>query len=201
MYRAMYFLPVMTLLLGETARAQAGTPPSLLSTEQMAALMHTYVRGEWLASIPFAISGAATVTTGGLLIGSEPTPLNRGLGWPLLVVGVLQLGAGAVLGVRTPSHEAELSRLLDQHPQDFARAERAHVGRIVNLNQPLLLAFEGAIVAAGAVMGGVGAAQHSFTVEGVGIGLAAQGLLMFVLDWAVLDRARAYLSALEQFHP
>lgn len=32
-----------------------------------------------------------------------------------------------------------------------------------------------------------------------GAGLAAQGLVMFLLDWTVLDRARAYASALVHF--
>jgi transketolase C-terminal domain/subunit len=34
---------------------------------------------------------------------------------------------------------------------------------------------------------------------GVGLGLAVQGLVMFLLDWTVLDRARAYENALEKY--
>jgi hypothetical protein len=36
---------------------------------------------------------------------------------------------------------------------------------------------------------------------GVGLGFAVQGLVMFLLDWAVLDRASAYSTALSLFNP
>lgn len=43
---------------------------------------------------------------------------------------------------------------------------------------------------------GVGALQKSDFAVGLGLGLAVRGLLMFALDWAVLDRAQAYAVAL-----
>ena len=192
-------LALIVTLPIEIARAE-DAPPQSLTAAQMAALMHTYVRGEQQASIPFAVSGAATVVAGGLLLhgGSD---LERGAAWPLLGVGAIELVSGLVLAVRTGGHEAELSRTLAENAPEFARIERAHVDRIQNLFQPLLLSVEGAILAGGGIMAAVAAQHGSSTVEGVGLGLAVQGLVMFVLDWAVLDRARAYSTSLAEFHP
>jgi hypothetical protein len=50
-------------------------------------------------------------------------------------------------------------------------------------------------VAGGALAGG-GALTSNDTVLGVGLGLAVQGLILFLLDWAVLDRAQAYQAVL-----
>ncbi len=50
-------------------------------------------------------------------------------------------------------------------------------------------------------MATAGAFSHRDTLTGIGIGLAIQGLAMFLVDWAVLDRARAYATALDLFLP
>lgn len=51
----------------------------------------------------------------------------------------------------------------------------------------------------GAARGGSGALRHEDSVEGVGVGLAIQGLVFFLVDWAVLDRADDCLAVLRNF--
>jgi hypothetical protein len=193
----------MLALLTSPLRARANddvSPASSLTSAQMAVMMHTYVNGERLASIPFGVAGASTLAAGGLLFSTGGT-VQRGAAYPLLGVGALELIFGMVLAVRTGGHLSELDHLLAVDPPKFAREETAHVHRIRDVWQPLLLSLEAAAVVAGATMAGVGQARREGTLEGVGAGIAAQGLVLFLLDWAVLDRARAYATEIEQFRP
>jgi hypothetical protein len=75
------------------------------------------------------------------------------------------------------------------------------VARITNRFQPILLAVEGALSVGGGAFAGVGALRHDELMLGLGVGFAIQGLVMFLLDWAVLDRASAYATALSVFRP
>jgi hypothetical protein len=68
--------------------------------------------------------------------------------------------------------------------------------RITTRFQPILLGVWGATGLAGGVLAGVGAASRDDVMLGLGLGLAVQGLVMFLLDFAVLDRANGFGVAL-----
>jgi hypothetical protein len=164
-----------------------------ISTERLRELMHTYVRGERMAAIPFAISGVSQALAGGLLLTSNNN-VAHGAAWPLLVLGVVEIAASLVLGVR--SQEPKLDALLAEGVPAFLTHERKHAHRITHLYQPALLAIEAVALATGGVLAGAGAARQDGTMAGVGFSLAIGALVIFVLDWAVLDRAQAYETAL-----
>ncbi len=103
--------------------------------------------------------------------------------------------------LRAGPHMRHLDELLLSDPPEFSRVERRRAYRIRDRFQPILLIAEAAICAGGGAMATAGAFSHRDTLTGVGIGLAIQGLALFLIDWAVLDRARAYASALEMFLP
>jgi hypothetical protein len=198
----MLALPLVALVAAQTPEApppqlqppQAAAPSaSGLSSDALRHLMHTYVRGERTAAIPFAFAGVAQALAGSLLFISD-ADLAHGAAWPLIAFGAVEIIAAVVLGVR--SQEPKLDALLDQSVPEFLTHERAHAHRIVHVYQPLLLIVEGAVVAAGGVMAGIGAAKTNQALEGVGFGLAIGALALFLLDWAVLDRALAYEAAL-----
>jgi len=195
----------LTLLLACVAVPALADEPTAefrasLSREQIAAMMHTDVAGERLSVIPFATMGGATLIGGGLLLGTD-SKLAQGAAWPLLTVGALEVIGGLVFALRAGPHQRHLDELLASDPQEFARVERKRVHRIRDTFQPILLIAEAAICVGGGAMATAGALAHRDTLTGVGIGLAIQGLALFLIDWAVLDRARAYATALELFLP
>jgi hypothetical protein len=158
--------------------------------------MHTFVRSERRSIIPWAIAAASTLTASGLLLGSGGA-LERGAAWPLLGFGILELAAGLLFGLR--NEQPKLDALLDENPVEFVAHETKKVSRISGVFQPVLLGVEALIVAGGGLMAGLGAERRDGSLEGVGIGLAIQGLVFFLVDWAVLDRADDYLAVLKQF--
>jgi hypothetical protein len=185
-------------LTSAVARGQTA-PEGTLSSAQMSELLRAYGEGETSASIPFFTTGAVGVASGAVLLG-QGGKMGHGAAWPLLSVGGVEMLAGALLATRSGHFEA-LQAQLGRDPQAFAREERHHLYLIRDRYQPFLLSLEAAVAVAGGVMAGLGSSQQQPTLEGVGIGLALQGVALFLLDWAVLDRARAYLSALALFLP
>lgn len=176
--------------------AQPVLVPSEVKADPLAAAMHTWHRGERLSGfVPFLGAGVATVATGTVLL-AQGSKLDVGAGVPLVAFGAIELLAGLYFGLSSYAKESALDALLITDRARFLEQERARVHRITSLFQPLLLAVEGALTVGGGVTAGVGALQRDDLAIGLGLGLAVQGLLFFVLDWAVLDRAQAYESAL-----
>jgi hypothetical protein len=187
---------VLTQTPEETNAPRPELVPAAVSVDAMREAMHTYVRGERRSIIPFSLMAFSTLVAGTLLlIPNEPIP--RGAAWPLLGFGVLELAAGLFFGLR--DEQPKLDALLDEDPDAFAKHEREKVGRISSRNQPVLLAIWSVVMASGGALAGIGATQRLPTLEGVGIGLAIQGLAFFLIDWAVLDRADDYLAVLRHF--
>ena len=194
------------LLLGLAASLALAQEPSLvptasLTTDQVRVHLHDYYRGERLSGfLPFVGSGAGSLVAGTLLVTSG-TEVGRGSGWVNVSFGVLEVVAGLYFALSSYGKERTLDEALTASPADFARDERERVARITHRFQPILLAVEGALSVGGGALAGAGALRRDELMLGVGIGFAVQGLVMFLLDWAVLDRASAYATALSLFRP
>jgi hypothetical protein len=195
---------VATVLLGALQAVADDAPvlaPSLVPSqsqpgEALREAMHVWHRGERTSGfVPFLISGVSTVTTGSLLVAGG-SQLGRGAGWTLLSFGALEVLAGLYFGLSSFGKEAALDAAFLADPVAFQASERARLNRITSRFQPILLAVEGALTLAGGTTAAVGGFRKDDTMLGVGLGLAVQGLVLFLLDWAVLDRAQAYASVL-----
>lgn len=162
------------------------------------AQLHTYYSGEQLAGIPFAVSGVASGAAGGLLLGSGDATA-RGAAWPMFGFAALETAFGLYLALRNPARLTEFDAQLTANPNAFVETERTRLKAIVNTYQPLLLTFWAVVAAGGGGLATAGHFSRDDTMVGVGLGLAIQGLVLFLLDWTVLDRARAYSTALNHF--
>lgn len=198
MTRLLWLLPMVASL----ALAQEPTLlPASLTTDQVRVHVHDYYRGERLSGfVPFVGSGVGALVAGTLLLTSN-TALGRGAGWTNLSFGVLEVVAGLYFALSSFGKERTLDEALTANPAEFARTERERVARITSRFQPILLAVEGVLSAGGGALAGIGALRRDDVMLGVGLGFAVQGLVMFLLDWAVLDRASAYSTALSLYHP
>ena len=69
----------------------------------------------------------------------------------------------------------------------------------MHTDQPILLTVWSVVAAGGAGLATAGHFSRDDGMIGIGLGLAVQGLVMFLLEWTVLDRARAWESALTHY--
>jgi hypothetical protein len=189
------------LLLSLVASVAFAQETTLTPSDSLRVHLHDYYRGERLSGfVPFVGSGVGSLVAGSLLLTGN-TDFGRGAGWVNLSFGVLEVVAGLYFALSSYGKERALDEALTANPADFARTERERVARITNRFQPILLAVEGALSVGGGAFAGVGALRHDELMLGLGVGFAIQGLVMFLLDWAVLDRASAYATALSVFRP
>lgn len=188
-------LVVLISLLPTVARAEGTTEPDAVRDA-----LHLWHRRERLSGlIPFVGSGVATGTAGAFLLASTQQR-DQVAGGIILGFGILELAAGLVFGLASLGSEARRDEELTADRAAFLLKERARLDRINTVFQPVLLGFEAALVLGGGITAGVGALKHDDLALGIGLGLAVQALVFFLLDWAVADRAAAYGLALGQAH-
>ncbi|MBL8913558.1 MAG: hypothetical protein JNM17_22855 [Archangium sp.] len=172
--------------------AAASAPERDVLREQL----HLWHRGERISGfVPFVGSGVASALAGTFLVTSDSNAA-RGGGWVVLGFGVLEIAAGLVFALSSFSAETRRDLELTQDRPAFIEREKARLKRITTLYQPLLLGVEAAVAVGGGVTAGIGGLRRDEVMVGVGLGLAVQGLIFFLLDWAVSDRANAYALAL-----
>jgi len=201
--RPMRSLLLVLLVAAPAAFADepAAPTPTLTPTEApprdvVRDALHLWHRGERISGfVPFLGGGLATSLAGTLLVTSSSNAA-KGAGWVVLGFGVLEIAAGLAFALSSYGAEERRDLELTQNRAAFLETERARLKRITNFNQPLLLGIEAAVTLGGGITAGVGALTHDDLLAGIGLGLAVQGLVFFLLDWAVSDRANAYALAL-----
>jgi hypothetical protein len=195
----------MTIALAVLSLSLAQAPPEAVAvsktgTEQVRAAMRNYVSGERLTVIPFGFAGLANIAAGSVfLTRGNAQHLTWDAGWCALAFGVVELAAGIAFNLSNAGKARKLDLLLDEDPKKFAEQETKRLQRIRDFNQPLLLGVEAVVAGAGALTAAIGYANRSDGTIGLGLGLAVEALILYVLDWTVLDRARGYASVLETF--
>lgn len=183
---------VLVMVVSAVARAD--------EKEQVRQAMHTYYSGEVRQVIPWSLTGLATGVTGGVLV-TQPGDLSKTTGGVLMGLGIFEVAVGIGFALRTLPMRERFDLMLDSNAGEFVKTEREHLHRIITRFQPIVLITEAVLAVAGASMTLIGMAVGNPRVEGVGIGLGAHALTLFAIDWAVLDRALAYGSALDSWTP
>lgn len=160
--------------------------------------LHTYYEGEKSGALQFALPGLVNVGIGTALLASETSDVGKGAAVPTVAFGAIEVVAGAVLFLRTDALLARLDRKLTLDTRGFHEEERAHLRR-VQAQFDGLMAFELAVTGLGAGLAAGGAFAKDPTVQGVGVGLALQSTVLFLLDATAAERSSRYLGALESF--
>lgn len=163
----------------------------LLDQAAMQARMASYFTAEKNESAFFVIAGLlAVVCSAALLRVGGPF---RGMLAPLLLIGLIQLGVGGSVYLRTDRQLATLTSQLHQAPDALRRDETARMAQVMKSFR-LYKMIEILVLGAGVAL--VFAFPYPAVLHGVGIGCIIQGSLMLVLDLFAEARGHDYLAAL-----
>ena len=116
----------------------------------------------------------------------------RGMAYPLIAVGLIQLVVGGTVAFRTDAQVAALTQQLATSPSAFQRAEVPRMEAVMRNFEIYKL------VEVGLLLVGVGLAyafRRKELLYGVGVGLVMQASLMLVLDLFAEKRGDDYLAA------
>ncbi|HEY8075707.1 MAG TPA: hypothetical protein VIF62_16390 [Labilithrix sp.] len=183
--------------------AVLAAPSVARADEAAASTMHAAVRDYYDAEVKtsFLFVGFGAVTAGGGAVAlTEPGQFAHGLGWSSLVLGGLTAVGGAGYGVAAKLRGDHYEDLLARDPAAFKREEG---DRIAGTNKRfwLYLGYELLETAAGVGIAAYGAAAKNDSLRGVGVGTAAQGIGLFVIDVPGAGRASRYQEQIKSFNP
>lgn len=182
----------LALVLG---LALSQTP--LTPAEAMRGDMRRYFAGE--SAEGWAFGGLGLVSLGsatGLVLGGSD--LTRGMSVPLFAVGVIQLGLAIGLFLRTPGQVAGFDAQLGSAPGEYKSGETNRMERVMR-GFAIYKAAEVGLFFGGVALSGVGGISRSDFALGAGLTLAAEALVMLILDFYAEGRGRVYQAALAGF--
>ncbi len=153
-------------------------------------VISVYFEGEKAAGLTLAVVGLVAVAWAALVRRGGDW---RGMFWPLVVMGALQLAVGVGLYAKTDRQVEGLHAQLASNPQGFYAAEVPRMER-VQRNFPIIEVVEIAMLVAGVAL--AMASKGRLTGWGVGMGITLQAAVMLVFDLLAERRGAVYLEAL-----
>jgi hypothetical protein len=156
--------------------------------------MHPYFQGEKIEALVFILPlGLLSLVFAAWLLSDNPDGFTRGVALPFAVMGVVMVGAGGVVGYRTPAQVRALEAGLQATPGPALEAELARMER-VNRAWPRYLVLWAACGVVGLLLRF--ATRGDFT-QGLGISLVFFAGVGLLVDGFAERRARPYAAALE----
>jgi hypothetical protein len=189
--RWLALLAAILISVGGTARAQSPQAPLSLA-------MQTHFEGERDEGYAWMGFGAATLVTGGILY-KEGGDLQRGIAYPALSFGSLHMLIGMwLLGV-SDRRVAGLRAELDRTPEVVRARE---LKRIQGIARSLFaLRIGEAVITTGAVGLAIGGGVvDDKLLLGIGLSVAVETIITFVLDTLAAHRAKHYIEVLSSYH-
>jgi hypothetical protein len=157
-------------------------------------VMHAYFRGERIEALYFIVPiGVALLAFAGVTLRAERGGFAWGLAIPLVLFGLVAIGVGAAVGLRTPGQVAEIEARFQSDPAAMVAAELPRM-RKVNDNWPIYLGTYAALVVIGLALR-IG--LRADWAHGVGPAIVLIGAFGFLIDGFAERRARPYTAALE----
>ncbi len=149
----------------------------------------SYFHGEKLSGIAWGFAGVVSLL---LAVGVVKfADRYRAMIWPLILFGVLQVGLGLSVGLRTDGRVARIEAELQKNPEQVRAAEEKRIGLIntafVALKIVWILMFASGVVFI---------YLHRPTLFAVGLALVLEGAAMMVLDSAAEARHHVYYATL-----
>jgi hypothetical protein len=156
--------------------------------------LDTYFAAEQAESLLFLGFGLFAWLAAGLIVWRWRDPLLTGLALPLVFVGLIQIGVGASVYVRTAGQVAALKAQYQSAPATFKSEELARM-QAVRSSFATYKVIEMAFIGIGLALA-VPRKMRRFW-RGVGLGMMLQGALMLPADLAAEARADAYIHSLQ----
>jgi len=163
-------------------------------------VMQTYFRGEKLEALFFILPvGVLLITLGVVALKAERGGYAWGIAVPSLIFGLVLIGTGIGVGMRTSGQVAELEQSFTKTPASMVKKELPRMQK-VNANFRTTFYMFGVLAA-------VGLALHYLNAgwgRGLGAVLILVGAIGLLVDGFAERRAEPYTAALEQLaarHP
>jgi hypothetical protein len=188
---------VATFCAEGDARADDDTAPVRATSIQKDLV--SYYEGERTSAYVVTALGGFAAGAGSALV-FQKQDFQRGLGWPLLTLGALEIAGGISYAITCTNEIDHYSAALAKDQAAFGREELDHIQATRSRFFYYRLA-EAALALGGAGIAAYGFAANQDTWKGVGIGLGTIGVPFVVIDTINNSRAGTYEDHLRRFQP
>ncbi|MGB5704762.1 MAG: hypothetical protein WBM48_18215 [Polyangiales bacterium] len=156
--------------------------------------MHTYFRGERVEALYFIVPlGVAFVAFAAVTLRAERGGFAWGLAVPLALFGLIAIGTGASIGIRTPGQVSEIEAGYRADPSAMLANELPRMQK-VNANWSLYIGTWVSLLVVGLVLR---FGLKADWAHGLGPALMLIGAMGFLIDGFAERRARPYTQALD----
>jgi hypothetical protein len=158
--------------------------------------IETYFQSERSESLVFVALGVLAVLLAGWFWFSARPEFYRGMAWPLLLVGIIQLVVGGTVYVRSPKDIVTVSEMTASAPEKIKSVEIPRMETVMK-NFVIYRYVEIALMILGLAFIMINKDINFW--KGVGAGLFAQATLMLIADYFAEKRGKVYLQQLMDF--
>lgn len=154
--------------------------------------LHTYFAAERQGGLVAALLGIASFAFSGWL--ASTSSAFRAMIAPLALIGLIQLGIGVTLWVRTPAQVSTLVAGISGEPAAARSARGAEIVRMERVMKSFVVikAVEILLIAVGAAL--IFLVRQRGWAVGLGMGLLVQAAVMLVFDVFAEARAEIYMA-------
>lgn len=160
----------------------------------------SYYRSEKTIAYTFLALGTAAAAGGTVLVATRDEEFSRGLGWSLVTLGGLQALGSIFYAFQVDAQASQYGALAANDPVAFKREEGDHIQGTTS-RFLFYRTAEAALALAGAGVAVYGFAANKDAWKGVGVGVASQAALFFVIDGFGQARAKVYERRVKSFEP
>lgn len=158
--------------------------------------IETYFQNERAESLLFLAIGVVAIAFAGWFWLSSKGEFYRGMAWPLLLVGLIQVIVGGTVYVRSPKDIKAVTGFAEAAPDKLKSVEIPRMENVMK-NFVIYRYAEIALMIAGLVL--ILMNKDINFWKGLGAGLFAQSSLMLAADFFAEKRGRIYLQHLIDF--
>jgi multidrug transporter EmrE-like cation transporter len=155
-----------------------------------------YFSEEKIERLFFIIIGSITIAAALVFLGIIKYSFFKGLAYPLLLVGLIQLIIGINVYNRSPKDQERVTRFIMQEPDNIKTEELPRM-EIVMQNFTIYKWIEIILIITGIVLISLFYKSPQTFWKGLGLGLLIQAVLMLCLDVMAEHRAEIYIQALK----
>jgi hypothetical protein len=158
--------------------------------------IETYFQSERSESFIFLAMGVLAVLLAGWFWFSAKPEFYRGMAWPLLLVGIIQVVVGATVYVRSPKDIVAVTEMTASAPDQIRTVEIPRMETVMK-NFVIYRYVEMALMIIGLAL--IIMNKDINFWKGAGAGLFAQATLMLVADYFAEKRGKVYWQQLLDF--
>lgn len=154
-------------------------------------MIQTYFQAEKQGGFIAMAIGIVACSVGGGVLLKAGSPFYTGLSIPMVVIGIIQVMVGAAVARRSDLQADDLDKLLSESPAEFQALEGPRMTAVLR-NFVRIKWMEVLFIGLGLLM--VLLNQEFNFTKGLGAGMLAQGLLMFLFDFFAEKRGKEYAA-------